>query len=145
MAVVLRICIYTRVPVLLTTGPLCSRPSLPNYDLTALKNLSYPMGTVVTLSCIKGYQLAGSDVVKCEEDGTWFPGLSNCNAVQNTAITGKPLIADPTSLHSKSWSGCAKTHCSQQAHQCHYTYISILIRTILHTTSRYTPAMGELS
>ena len=106
------ICGYTHLSFLLTTGPLCSRPSLPNYDLTDLKNLSYPMGTVVTLRCVKGYQLAGGEVVKCEEDGTWFPRLSSCIPEQSTAAPTQPQIAANNSLHSKSLSGCPK-HCSQ--------------------------------
>ena len=65
------------------TGPLCSRPSLPNYDLEDPK-LFYDVGTVVTLRCAKGYKLAGSAVVMCQENGTWFPRLSNCEPVEPT-------------------------------------------------------------
>ena len=65
------------------TGPLCSRPSLPNYDLEDPK-LFYDVGTVVTLHCAKGYKLAGYDMAKCQENGTWFPRLPNCTLVEVT-------------------------------------------------------------
>lgn len=70
-------------------GPLCRPPSLPNYDLADPK-LFYTAGTVVTLRCAKGYQLAGSGIVKCEESGTWFPHLPNC---EPQLVPGTP---DPT-------------------------------------------------
>ena len=42
------------------------------------------MGTVVTLRCARGYKLAGSAMVVCQENGTWFPRLSNCEHVEPT-------------------------------------------------------------
>ena len=39
---------------------------------------------MVTLHCAKGYKLAGSAVVMCQENGTWFPRLSNCEPVEPT-------------------------------------------------------------
>ena len=62
-------------------GALCSRPSLPNYDLEDPKPF-YDVGTVVTLRCAGGNRLTGCDMVKCQENGTWFPPLPNCEPVE---------------------------------------------------------------
>ena len=76
-------CACVCVQISSVAGPLCSPPSLPNYDLADPK-LSYTAGTVVTLRCAKGYQLAGSDIVKCQENGTWFPRLPSCKHLGDT-------------------------------------------------------------
>ena len=65
------------------TAPLCSLPSLPKYELTDPRPF-YTVGTVVALSCAKGYKLTGCDRVKCQENGTWFPRLPDCEVVNAT-------------------------------------------------------------
>ena len=107
---------YAYVSTSSVAVPLCKPPTLPNYDLADPK-FSYTAGTVVTLRCAKGYQLAGSDMVKCEENGTWFPHLPHCvpEPVSGTpAPTDRgqgntPLIpgAGPGNrLQRKCYSGC---------------------------------------
>ena len=111
------------------TGPLCSCPSLPNYDLEDPK-LCYDVGTVVTLHCAKGNRLTGCNMLKCQENGTWFPRLPNCTLVE---VTPDPVKDNTTLLPS-----------AEAAGWLHGTYVSA---TLLHwsVNQRYTVVTDMLT
>ena len=57
---------------------------------------------MVTLRCAKGYELAGYDMAKCQENGTWFPRLPNCTLME---VTPDPVKDNTTLLPSAGAAG----------------------------------------
>ena len=114
------VCMYVCMYVVCAssaTAPLCSPPSLPKYELADSRPF-YTAGTVVALSCAKGYQLAGSDIVKCQVNGTWFPRLPDCEVVRATTdplkgnnATLLPRAGPVGRLQGKYYSGCILYQC----------------------------------
>ena len=67
-----------------SAAPRCKTPSHPHYDRTDLKNHPYRIGEVLTIKCLPDYHLVGNDVVKCGQDGNWFPPLPGCKVKPTT-------------------------------------------------------------
>ena len=59
----------------------CPRLSLPNGEITpdtASQTLS-PIGTTVSFTCLPGNTINGSEVLSCQDDGTWNETVPVCN------------------------------------------------------------------
>ena len=110
-------CLHNIINICLLLQVQCRLPSNSSFDLADPK-FSYTTGTVVTLRCAKGYQLVGSDTVKCKEIGTSFPHLSNCEPMGvrsdppeqgNTSLL--PDTGPGNRLQGKCYSGCVGVIC----------------------------------
>ncbi|KYO24767.1 complement receptor type 1-like [Alligator mississippiensis] len=64
----------------------CPEPAVPNGRRETAYSPDYIYRSRVTMKCLPGYVMIGSDVIECQEDNTWHPGLPVCQ----TKLCGHP-------------------------------------------------------
>lgn len=58
--------------------PQCPEPELRHGRLTSGPHTAYPIKSTVRVECDPGFVLNGSDVIVCQHDSLWAPGLPTC-------------------------------------------------------------------
>ncbi|XP_059573678.1 complement component receptor 1-like protein isoform X2 [Alligator mississippiensis] len=79
----------------------CPEPAVPNGRRETAYSPDYIYRSRVTMKCLPGYVMIGSDVIECQEDNTWHPGLPVCQTTVSVSSASTPTATVLVIAHGR--------------------------------------------
>ncbi|XP_044530108.1 membrane cofactor protein-like [Gracilinanus agilis] len=93
----------------------CETPLLPDGHIQSLRRPSYTYKETVILECNPGFYMIGKEMISCDADDNWIPGIPQCKEGVKPTTVG-PTVAT-TITTSSSFIGGTSSSANKKENQ----------------------------